>query len=123
MISNLAFTICSKELLKKSFLHVFLSCPYRSTLAISTHVHQIINSFWKIHFNKWNIPKYPLLSFTIFFDSERNIFENFSISENKIISVQLAKVCHHSPNLLDGPFICFVLSIGTTHIFFGRILH
>jgi hypothetical protein len=60
---------------------------YRRTLAIS-----INNSFWKIHFNKWNILKYSLLSFTIFFDLEEIIFENFKISENNIISVELAKV-------------------------------
>jgi hypothetical protein len=39
-----------------------------------------------------NIPKYSLLSFTIFFDLEEIIFENFNISENNIISVKLAKV-------------------------------
>jgi hypothetical protein len=39
-----------------------------------------------------NIPKYSLLSFTIFFDLEEIIFENFNISENNIISVELAKV-------------------------------
>jgi hypothetical protein len=31
------------------------------------------------------------LSFTIFFDLEEIIFENFNISENNIISVELAK--------------------------------
>jgi len=36
-------------------------------------------------------PKYSLLSFTIFFDLEKIIFENFNISENNIISVELAK--------------------------------
>ncbi len=36
--------------------------------------------------------KYSLLSFKIFFDFEKIIFENFNISENNIISVQLAKV-------------------------------
>jgi len=36
--------------------------------------------------------KYSLLSFTIFFDLEEIIFEIFNISENNIISVELAKV-------------------------------
>jgi len=65
-----------------------------STLAISTHVHQIIYLFvfWNFHFNKWNIPKYSLLSFPIFFDLEKITCENFNISENNIISVELAKV-------------------------------
>jgi hypothetical protein len=36
--------------------------------------------------------KYSLLSFTIFFDLEEIKFENFNISENNIISVELAKV-------------------------------
>jgi hypothetical protein len=35
---------------------------------------------------------YSLLSFTIFFDLEEIISENFNISENNIISVELAKV-------------------------------
>jgi len=46
----------------------------------------------KNHFNKWNILKYSQLSFTIFFDLEEIIFENFNISENNIITVELAKV-------------------------------
>jgi len=33
-----------------------------------------------------------LLFFTIFFDLEEIIFENFNISENNIICVELAKV-------------------------------
>ncbi len=45
-----------------------------------------------MHFNKWNIPKYSLLSFTIFFDLEKIKFENFNIFENNIISIELAKV-------------------------------
>jgi hypothetical protein len=46
-----------------------------------------------MHFNKWNIPEYSWFSFTIFFDFEEIIFENFNISENNRISVQeLAKV-------------------------------
>jgi hypothetical protein len=36
--------------------------------------------------------KYSLFSFTIFFDLEEIIFENFKIFENNIISVELAKV-------------------------------
>jgi hypothetical protein len=36
--------------------------------------------------------KYSLFSFTIFFDLEEIIFENFKISENNIYSVELAKV-------------------------------
>jgi hypothetical protein len=36
--------------------------------------------------------KYSLLSFTIFFDLEEIVFENFNIFENNIISVKLAKV-------------------------------
>jgi len=79
---------------------------YRTTLALSTHVHRIINSFWKIHFNKCNIPKYALLSFTIFFDLKEIIFENFNISENNIISVKLAKVLGYIP---CGSFKCYSL--------------
>jgi hypothetical protein len=47
-----------------------------------------------MHFNKWNISKYPLFSFTnlFFFDLEEISFENFNISENNIIRVELAKV-------------------------------
>jgi len=41
---------------------------------------------------KRNIPEYSLLSFTIFFDLEEIVFENFNIFENNIISVELAKV-------------------------------
>jgi len=41
---------------------------------------------------KWNIPKYSLFFFTIFFDLEKMIFEIFNISENKIFNVELAKV-------------------------------
>jgi hypothetical protein len=47
---------------------------------------------FKNHFNKWNIPKYSILSFTIFFDLEEILFENFKISENNIITFALAKV-------------------------------
>jgi hypothetical protein len=65
---------------------------YCSTLAISTHVRRIIDYFWNIHFNKWNILKYPLFSLTIFFDLEKIIFENFDIFENNIINVELANV-------------------------------
>jgi hypothetical protein len=36
--------------------------------------------------------KYFLFSFKIFFDLEKIIFENFNISENNTISVELAKV-------------------------------
>jgi hypothetical protein len=39
-----------------------------------------------------NIAKYSLFSFTIFFDLEEIISENFKISENNINSVELAKV-------------------------------
>ncbi len=35
---------------------------------------------------------YSLFSFTVFLDLEKIIFENFNISENNIISVELAKV-------------------------------
>jgi hypothetical protein len=59
-----------------------------------------------MHFNKWNIPKYALLSFTIFFDLEEIIFENFNISENNIISVKLAKVLGYIP---CGSFKCYSL--------------
>jgi len=38
------------------------------------------------------MPKCSLSSFTIFFDLEEIIFENFNISKNNIISVKLAKV-------------------------------
>ncbi len=70
----------------------FQSFIYCSTLAILTHVYWIIYLFWNIHFKKWNISKYLLFSFIIFFDLEEIIFENFNISENNIISVELAKV-------------------------------
>jgi hypothetical protein len=73
----------------KKYIKIKKTC---STLAISTHVHQMINWFWNIHFNKWNIFKYPLFSFTIFFDFKEIILENIKISENNIISVELAKV-------------------------------
>jgi hypothetical protein len=36
--------------------------------------------------------EYSIFSFTIFFDLEEIIFENFNISENDIISFELAKV-------------------------------
>jgi hypothetical protein len=36
--------------------------------------------------------KYSLFSFTIFFELEEIFFENFNMSKNNIISVQLAKV-------------------------------
>jgi hypothetical protein len=39
-----------------------------------------------------NIHKYSLLSFPIFYDLGEIIFEIFNISENNIISVELAKV-------------------------------
>jgi hypothetical protein len=68
---------------------------YCKTLAMSTHVCLIIYLFWNIHFNKWNILKYSLFSFTIFFDLEEIIFENFNIFENNIISVELAKVLEY----------------------------
>jgi hypothetical protein len=44
--------------------------------------------------NKWNIPEYSLLSFTIYFlDLEEIILEfNFNISENNTIRLELAKV-------------------------------
>jgi hypothetical protein len=45
-----------------------------------------------MHFNTWNILKYELFFFTIFFDLEEIFFENFNISENNITSVELAKV-------------------------------
>ncbi len=50
-----------------------------------------------------NIPKYSVLSFTIFFDLEEIIFENFNISENNIISVELAKVLGYCSLLLIRP--------------------
>jgi hypothetical protein len=72
-----------------------------------------MNLFWKIHFNKWNIPKYSLLSFTIFFDLEEMIFENFNISENNIISVKLAKVLGYN----DQQILSLVrgFSVGNIH--------
>jgi hypothetical protein len=39
--------------------------------------------------------KYSLFSFTIFLDLEEIIFENFNISENNIINVELAKVLRY----------------------------
>jgi len=41
------------------------------------------------------MPKYSLLSFTIFFDLEEIKIENFNIFENNIISVELAKVLEY----------------------------
>ncbi len=78
---------------------------YRSTLAISTRVRRIINYFWNIHFNKWNILKYSLFSFTIFFDLEEIKIENFNISENNIISVELAKVLRYVETDSSCPLI------------------
>jgi hypothetical protein len=46
----------------------------------------------KKSFQQMEIFKYSLLSFTIFFDLGEIIFENFNISKNNIISVELAKV-------------------------------
>jgi hypothetical protein len=37
------------------------------------------------------IPKYSLLSFKIFFDLEKVIFEIFNIFENNIISVRIGQ--------------------------------
>jgi len=36
-----------------------------------------------------------MLSFTIFYDLEEIIFKNLKISENNVISVELAKVLGH----------------------------
>ncbi len=41
-------------------------------------------------FNKWNILKFSLFSFTIFFDLEEIIFENYF--EKNVISAELAKI-------------------------------
>jgi len=73
---------------------------YCSTLAISTDVCWIINSFWKFYFNKWNILKYSLLSSRTFFDFEELIFENSKNAENNIISGELAKVLGCTPDWL-----------------------
>jgi hypothetical protein len=67
---------------------------YPSTLPISTHVHQIINSFiLKDSFQQMgiflNIHYYTSQFFLIW---KKIIFENFIISENNRISVELAKV-------------------------------
>jgi hypothetical protein len=40
--------------------------------------------------------------FTIFFDLEEIIFENFNISENNMISVKLAKVLRYTVGLYKG---------------------
>jgi len=42
-----------------------------------------------------NIPKYSLFSSTIFFGLGEIIFENFNISENNIINVELAKALRY----------------------------
>jgi hypothetical protein len=52
---------------------------YHSTLATSTHLCEIINEFNKIHFDK-------------LFWSLRVFWKNFSISENNILCVEVAKV-------------------------------
>jgi hypothetical protein len=53
------------------------------------------------NFNNFeNIPKYSLFFFTIFFDPEEMIFENFNIFENNIISVKLAKVVVNKINIM-----------------------
>ncbi len=53
------------------------------------------------NFNNFeNIPKYSLFFFTIFFDLEEMIFENFNIFENNIISVKLAKVVVNKINIM-----------------------
>jgi hypothetical protein len=49
------------------------------------------------------------LSFTIFCDLEEIIFENFNISENNIISVELAKVLGYFAFGLPGFFTPFGL--------------
>ncbi len=81
--------------------------PYyrSSTLAISTHVRRIINLFRNIHFNKWNILIYSLFSFKIFFDLEEIKIENLNISENNIISVELAKVLRYAETDCSCPLI------------------
>ncbi len=80
--------LCCQGLFQINFIQSFIYC---STLAILTHVYWIIYLFWNNHFKKWNIFKYLVFSFIIFFDLEEIIFENFNISENNIISVELAK--------------------------------
>jgi hypothetical protein len=49
--------------------------------------------------------KYPLFSFTIFFDLEEIIFENFNIFENNIINVELAKVLRYDKLVLNFSFV------------------
>jgi len=48
-----------------------------------------------MHFNKWNIPEYSLFPSKIVFELEEIKFENFSIFENNIISVELVKVLRY----------------------------
>jgi hypothetical protein len=43
--------------------------------------------------------KYPSFSFTIFLDLGELVFENFIISENNVISLELAKVLRKKKNL------------------------
>ncbi len=48
------------------------------------------------------------MSFTIFFDLEEIIFENFNISENNIISVELAKVLGYVADILGKCWVGFM---------------
>jgi hypothetical protein len=61
-----------------------------------------------------NIPKYSLLSsFTIFFDLEKITFEIFNISENNLISVELAKVLGYMiliTRIFHGEKKCLIIS-------------
>jgi hypothetical protein len=90
--------------------YIFSNPMQRTSIEYPTHVHQIINQFWNFHFNKWNIPKYLLFSFTTFFDLEEIIFENFNIYENNIISVELAKVLRYCLLIKDAHFLTTIKS-------------
>ncbi len=68
-------------------------------------VKQLINFEIFISTNEIFFLNVPLLSFTIFFDLEEIIFENFNISENNIIGVESAKVLLR----LFPPSLCVVL--------------
>ncbi len=80
-----------------------------------------LNNLLKFEIFKWNILKYPLFSFTIFFDLEEIIFEIFSISEYNIINVEWPR---YQGNFLEhllafylAPYIIFCLIFRFSHDF------
>ncbi len=68
------------------------SPEHSSTLVAFTHVCQIINKFQDFHFEKSSILENSVFPFTNFCYLKFIFFQNFSISENNIIHVKVAKV-------------------------------